>query len=55
MPYYEYECPGEHIWTAWATVDARDIGKCPQCGSTAVKRLFGTVPIHFKGKGWGKD
>ena len=55
MPYYEYTCPNDHIWTAWADVDARDIGKCPECESTAVRRLFGTVPIHFKGTGWGKD
>lgn len=55
MPYYEYECENEHIWTAWASVDTRDISKCPECASKSVRRLFGVVPIHFKGKGWGKD
>lgn len=55
MPYYEYQCPNDHIWTSWASVDTRDIGKCPQCGETNIKRLFGIVGIHFKGTGWGKD
>jgi len=55
MPYYEYECPEQHIWTAWASVDTRDIGYCPECGTTAIRRLFGVVGIHFKGTGWGKD
>lgn len=55
MPLYEYECPSQHIWTAHASVDTRDIGKCPECGSADVRRLFGVVGIHFKGDGWGKD
>lgn len=55
MPYYEYECANQHIWTAWNSVDTRDLAACPQCGSKRIRRLFGIVGIHFKGQGWGKD
>lgn len=55
MPFYEYECENEHIWTDWNSVDTRDLAQCPQCGLKSVRRLFGIVGIHFKGTGWGKD
>jgi len=56
MPIYEYQCSNGHYLVVAASInDKPDVPvKCEECGEDLV-RLFGSVGVQFKGKGWGKD
>ena len=52
MPLYEYQCDacGHRFETIQKFSDA-PLESCPTCGG-AVRKLFASPAIHFKGSGW---
>ena len=55
MPMYDYKCSKcgitneiHHVW------HTRPLILCTYCNEPMVK-VIAANPIHFKGKGWGKD
>ncbi len=52
MPLYEYQCEScEHRFEVIQKFSDAPIDACPTCGS-AVRKLFSSPAIQFKGSGW---
>ncbi len=52
MPLYEYQCDScEHRFEVIQKFSDAKIEVCPKCGS-AVRKLFSSPAIQFKGSGW---
>lgn len=52
MPLYEYQCDScEHRFEVIQKFSDARIEVCPKCGS-AVRKLFSSPAIQFKGSGW---
>ena len=56
MPTYEYRCKtcGEHLEAVQAFTDDA-LTTCPSCGAEALRKVFGSVGISFKGSGFYKN
>ena len=54
MPTYEYACDAcDHQFEEFQSITAEPLKKCPECGKTRLRRLFGTgAAIIFKGSGF---
>ena len=54
MPTYDYVCKNcEHRWELFQSIMADPVKKCPECGKSKLRRLFGTgAAIIFKGSGF---
>lgn len=52
MPLYEYQCDScEHRFEVIQKFSDAKIEVCPKCGA-AVRKLFSSPAIQFKGSGW---
>ena len=52
MPLYEYQCEScEHRFERIQKFSDPPVDTCPKCGG-AVKKLFSSPAIQFKGSGW---
>ena len=51
MPLYEYECDNGHRFEKIQKFSDPPLTACPTCG-TAVRKLFSSPAIQFKGSGW---
>ena len=56
MPTYEYRCKacGHHLEIVQAFTDD-PLSTCPACESEALRKVFGSVGISFKGSGFYKN
>jgi putative FmdB family regulatory protein len=54
MPTYDYECDGcGHEFELFQSISEAVKRKCPECGKSKLRRLFGTGgAIVFKGSGF---
>jgi putative FmdB family regulatory protein len=54
MPTYEYECKScHHAFEAFQSIKEEALKKCPKCGKSSLRRLFGGgMGIIFKGSGF---
>src|SRR5947207_1231656 len=54
MPTYEYQCDAcEHNFDEFQAMSDRPLKKCPKCGKSKLRRVFGTgAAILFKGSGF---
>jgi putative FmdB family regulatory protein len=54
MPTYEYQCDAcEHNFDEFQSITAKPLKKCPKCGKSKLRRIFGTgAAILFKGSGF---
>jgi putative FmdB family regulatory protein len=54
MPTYDYECDAcEHTFELFQSISEPVKKKCPKCGKSKLRRLFGTGgAIVFKGSGF---
>lgn len=54
MPTYDYQCDGcGHAFEQFQSITANPLKKCPKCGKSKLKRLFGTgAGLIFKGSGF---
>jgi putative FmdB family regulatory protein len=54
MPTYEYECRScRHTFEAFQSIKEEALKKCPKCGKSSLRRLFGGgMGIIFKGSGF---
>jgi putative FmdB family regulatory protein len=54
MPTYEYHCDAcEHQFEEFQSITDKPLKKCPQCGKSRLRRLFGTgAAVLFKGSGF---
>jgi putative FmdB family regulatory protein len=54
MPTYDYHCDAcEHEFELFQSIKDNPKKKCPQCGKSKLRRLFGTgAAIMFKGSGF---
>jgi len=54
MPTYEYECRScRHTFEAFQSIKEEALKKCPKCGKSSLRRLFGGgLGIIFKGSGF---
>jgi putative FmdB family regulatory protein len=54
MPTYEYHCDAcEHNFDEFQSMSAAPLKKCPQCGKSKLRRVFGTgAAVLFKGSGF---
>ena len=54
MPTYEYHCDAcEHNFDEFQAMSDRPLKKCPKCGKSKLRRVFGTgAAILFKGSGF---
>src|SRR5436190_16017137 len=54
MPTYEYHCDAcEHHFDEFQSMSDKALKKCPQCGKSKLRRVFGTgAAILFKGSGF---
>jgi putative FmdB family regulatory protein len=54
MPTYDYKCDGcGHQFEQFQSISANPLKKCPECGKSKLKRLFGTgAGLIFKGSGF---
>ena len=54
MPTYEYQCDAcEHNFDEFQSFSDKPLKKCPQCGKSKLRRVFGTgAAILFKGSGF---
>lgn len=54
MPTYEYRCKDcRHTFDAYQSFTDDALTECPECGG-ALKKVFGSVGISFKGSGFYK-
>ncbi len=56
MPTYDYVCDGcGHAFELFQSITESAKKKCPECGKSKLRRLFGTgAAIMFKGSGFYK-
>ena len=56
MPTYDYVCDGcGHTFELFQSIKEEPKKKCPECGKSKLRRLFGTgAAIVFKGSGFYK-
>lgn len=56
MPTYDYVCDGcGHAFELFQSIKEEPKKKCPECGKSKLRRLFGTgAAIVFKGSGFYK-
>ena len=54
MPTYDYECGAcDHTFEVFQSINDPVKRKCPECGKSKLKRLFGTgAAVVFKGSGF---
>ncbi len=54
MPTYEYQCDAcEHNFDEFQSITEKPLKKCPKCGKSRLRRVFGTgAAILFKGSGF---
>lgn len=54
MPTYDYKCDAcDHSFELFQSITEPVKRKCPQCGRTKLRRLFGTgAAVVFKGSGF---
>src|SRR6516225_1312658 len=54
MPTYEYHCDAcEHNFDEFQSMSEPPLKKCPQCGKSKLRRVFGTgAAVLFKGSGF---
>lgn len=54
MPTYEYHCDAcEHNFDEFQSINDKPLKKCPKCGKSKLRRVFGTgAAILFKGSGF---
>jgi putative FmdB family regulatory protein len=54
MPTYDYQCDAcGHKFEQFQSITAKPLKKCPECGKSKLKRLFGTgAGVIFKGSGF---
>ena len=54
MPTYEYHCDAcEHQFDEFQSFSDKPLKKCPECGKSKLRRLFGTgAAVLFKGSGF---
>lgn len=54
MPTYDYECSGcGHEFELFQRISEEPKKKCPECGKSKLRRLFGTgAALMFKGSGF---
>jgi putative FmdB family regulatory protein len=54
MPTYEYHCDAcEHEFEEFQSIKDEPLKKCPECGKSKLRRLFGTgAAVIFKGAGF---
>jgi putative FmdB family regulatory protein len=54
MPTYEYQCDAcEHNFDEFQGINEAPLKKCPKCGKSKLRRVFGTgAAILFKGSGF---
>src|SRR5712692_3245643 len=54
MPTYEYQCDAcEHNFDEFQSFSEKPLKKCPKCGKSKLRRLFGTgAAVLFKGSGF---
>ena len=54
MPTYEYHCDAcEHNFDEFQSITEEPLKKCPECGKSKLRRVFGTgAAILFKGSGF---
>jgi putative FmdB family regulatory protein len=54
MPTYEYQCDAcEHNFDDFQSINDPPLKKCPECGKSKLRRVFGTgAAILFKGSGF---
>lgn len=54
MPTYDYECDAcDHKFELFQSIKDSPKKKCPECGKSKLRRLFGTgAAIMFKGSGF---
>ena len=54
MPTYEYECDAcKHKFDEFQSMSDPKLKKCPKCGKSKLRRLFGTgAAVIFKGSGF---
>ena len=54
MPTYDYVCDQcEHSFEAFQRIDEEGLTDCPECGKSALRRLFGAGSgLLFKGSGF---
>jgi putative FmdB family regulatory protein len=54
MPTYEYQCDAcEHNFDEFQGINDKPLKKCPECGKSKLRRVFGTgAAILFKGSGF---
>jgi putative FmdB family regulatory protein len=54
MPTYEYQCDAcNHNFDEFQSITEKPLKKCPKCGKSKLRRLFGTgAGFLFKGSGF---
>src|SRR5438552_499270 len=54
MPTYEYQCDAcEHNFDEFQSMSDAPLKKCPQCGKSKLRRVFGAgAAVIFKGSGF---
>jgi len=53
MPIYEYECKEcGNRFEKMQPITADPLKDCPECGRSALRRVFQPVGVIFKGSGW---
>lgn len=53
MPTYAYRCPKcGHEFYKFHKMTVKTRPKCPECGTTAERRITGGAGLHFKGSGF---
>jgi len=53
MPTYAYQCPKcGHAFQKFHKMTVKTRPKCPECGTTAERRITGGAGLHFKGSGF---
>ena len=54
MPTYEYHCDAcEHNFDEFQSMSDKPLKKCPQCGKSKLRRVFGAgAAVIFKGSGF---
>jgi putative FmdB family regulatory protein len=54
MPTYDYVCDAcEHSFEEFQSMSEEPLKKCPECGKSKLRRLFGTgAAVLFKGSGF---